>query len=235
MTLDPATDWKRINFPVPRPITITSARTANPPNVSFSVPWSQRGKCSYRMLTMTNGALVRPEAMYLVAKHVDNTGGAGPWKPGDTLTDANEQDPTQQTPTPVTYTIQLAESDDYYWMLAVFNPKIAFNLRDTVSVLLAEDVLTNNATRKTEFDTEDGGGTLSCRRQPTDVTLKTMLGRQYDSKMYDVFFATNRVLLPTVHVISWAEGAATIVADIVRVDQSDRIDVPMRAVVEVRG
>ena len=61
-----------------------------------------------------------------------------------------------------------------------------------------------------------------------------MYGHQADSRMLDIFFAVNYAFQPRKHTISWTEGSDTIVADIVRVDQSDRIDVCQRVMVEVK-
>lgn len=231
MPLDPSTDYRRFTFPTPRAITMVSVRPSNLPNVTTAVSWSQRGKVSYRQQQLTNGALVRPECSYLLSRHAD-TNGNGPWKPGDTLTDAAEVDPTGSGGAGVTYTVQTVESDDYYHFLSCFNPKIAFNLRDLVNIPVATDVLSTTATRTTTFANE--ATSVICRRQPTSTELKTMYGHQADSRMFDIFFAVNYAFQPRKHTISWTEGSDTIVADIVRVDQSDRIDVCQRVMVEVR-
>jgi hypothetical protein len=232
MPLDPSLDWQQFTVPTPRAITITSIRTSNLPSVAYSVTWSQRGKCSYRMTQLTNGAYVRPEATYLVPKHVLAGQGAGPWKPGDTITDANEQDPTQQTATPVTYTIQVADNDDYYWLLAVFNPKIAFNLRDTVDIVLNTGSVSSILTRTTSAS--DVSTSVVCRKQPTSTQMMTLLGRQGNVRMFDVYFASNQTLLPDRHVLRWTESGSPVIADIVSVTDSERIDVCQKVTVEVR-
>jgi len=230
MPLDPATDYLKFTFPTPRAITMVSVRPSNLPNVTTAVSWSQRGGVNYKVRQMCNGAYVDPECSYLLSKHAD-TNGAGPWKPGDTLTDANEQDPTQQTPTPVTYTVLRALADPYYWLLAVINPKICFNLRDTVDVVLKTQSVSTILTRQTT-DSDVATGVV-CRRQPTDVRMAVMMGRQDNDKMYDVFFASNFDLLPDRHVLRWTEGAATIIADVLSVTNAQRIDELMRATVRV--
>lgn len=229
MPLNPATDYTKFTFPTPRAITMVSVR--NTGNVTTSVSWSQRGKVSYRQQQLTNGALVRPECSYLLSRHAD-TNGNGPWKPGDTLTDAAEVDPTGSG-TGVTYTVQTAECDDYYWMLSCFNPKICFNLKDTVDILVATDTLTTIGGRSSTFAT--AYSSVSCRRQPTDNSLKVLHGRQAESRMFDVFFNQNYDLLTKKHVLQWTEGSDTFTADIIAVNESDRIDVCMRAVVEVKS
>jgi hypothetical protein len=140
MALNPLKDWKKFRYP--RPITMVSVRSSNLPSVAFEIPTAFRGVCKYSQPTPNNGAFVRPEATYLIPKDVDNPNGVGPWKPGDLLTDELELDPTsvnnfepnQIDATPTTYTVLVAENDEFYWFLYVFNPTIAYNLRNEMDI-----------------------------------------------------------------------------------------------------
>ena len=235
------TDWTRFRWP--RPITMTSVRTSNLPSITFPVANAFRGKCSYRIMQATNGAYVRPEATYLIPKDPANSGGAGPFKPGDLLTDPLEVDATDSNPhspdlpeqidaVPVTYTVQLVENDEFYYLLAVFNPKITFNLRDTVDIVLNTTAISDILTRQTTASDVSTG--VICRRQPVDIRMNVLSGHQDNDKIYDVFFATNQTLLPDRHVLRWTEGATTIVADIESVTNAGRIDELQRARVVVK-
>lgn len=230
MPLDPATDWKRFSLMPWESISHVSIRPSNLPNVTSTIPYSTWGKITNRQLMQTNGALVRPESSVLIPRHTDNANGNVVAKPGDQVV-RTVTNPTDGSST-ITFTIQTVETDNYYQFWSVFNPAIAFNLRDLVNIPVATDVLSTTATRTTTFANE--ATSVICRRQPTSTELKTFYGHQADSRMFDIFFAVNYAFQPHKHTISWSEGSDTIVADIVRVDQSDRIDVCQRVMVEVR-
>ena len=230
MPLDPALDWKKFTLMPWEAVSHISVRPSNPPNVTSSITYSTWGKVSYRQIQMTNGALVRPESSVLIPLHTDNPNGNVQAKSGDQVV-RTITNPVDGSST-ITFTIMTVDRDNYYQFWSVFNPAIAFNLRDTVDIMLATDVLSTTATRTSTFAASSS--TVVCRRQPTETHLKVLHGRQADSRMFDVFFATNQTLQPKKHVLQWTEGSDTIVADIVSVDQSDRIDVCQRAVVEVR-
>lgn len=222
---------------------MTSVRTSSPPDVTVSVANAFRGKCSYRIMQATNGAYVRPEATYLIPKDPGNSGGCGPWKPGDLLVDALEIDatdsnthspelPEQLDQTPVTYTVQLAENDEFHWLLAVFNPKICHNLRDTVDIVLNTQAISDILTRTTTASDVSTG--VICRRQLVDIRMNVLSGHQDNDKIYDVFFATNQTLLPDRHILRWTEGASTIYGDIISVTNAGRVDELQRARVVVK-
>lgn len=228
--LNPALDWKKFSLMTNRAISITSVRPSNLPNVTVAIPFSQWGKQTNKQLQMTNGAYVRPEQSVLIPRHADNANAAGPFKPGDTITVA-ELNPVDGSAS-VTYVIQTVQMDDYYHFLGVFNPAIVFNLRDLVDIVPLTESVSTILTR----NTADGAVVANqvCRRQPQDLRIATLQGRQGDLRRLDVFFAVAQTLSPKTHILRWTEGASTILADIVSVTNAERIDELQRVTVEVR-
>lgn len=221
-----------MTFPAYKSATLVSIRPSNLPNVTTNLTYTHWGRATYKVLQMCNGAYVKPEQTVLIPiDETDNVGSTGPWQPGDTITVAGK-DPSDPNASTITYTIQVAMRDDYWWLLGVFNPKIAFNLRDTVDIVLNTGSVSSILTRTTS--SSDVSTSVVCRKQPTSVQMMTLLGRQGNVRMFDVYFASNQTLLPDRHVLRWTESGSPVIADIVSVTDSERIDVCQKVTVEVR-
>lgn len=121
MPLDLSDDYRCVDLY--EAVTITSRATA--PTLhseEVEVARAFRRKLSYRELAASAGAAIRMETAIDVpmALTPDYT-----WKPGDTLTDSNDN----------TYNIYIAESDPTtaFWSFVLYNPKIAYDLRHVVN------------------------------------------------------------------------------------------------------
>lgn len=184
-----------------RTVTITSQPGGSPSTVCTK---AIRGKAAFRTLQMFSASVVRPEAMY----SIPYTLASGPWKPGDTLTDANQVDATAQSSPGVTYTVMQADMDEGFWVLHVFNPKISYNLRDTATIQVATDTLTGIGTITRTF--ANLYANESCRIQPADSVWAMQHGRVGDNKTFDIYFANDYDLQPSKHIVVWGSNEADI-------------------------
>lgn len=122
MSLDLSDDYLCVD--IYEAVTLNSRATALGEH-SESTPVSRafRRKLTNRELTASAGAAVRMESAFDVPMKL-TTGYA--WKPGDTLTDADN----------VTYNIYTADKDPTtaFWSFVVYNPKIAYQLQHIIDV-----------------------------------------------------------------------------------------------------
>lgn len=212
-----------------RSVSIVSVKNSgNDPAVTCN--YAVRGKVSFRILQALSAAVVRPECMYSIPMDV----APGPWKPGDTLTDANQIDATSQTSPGVTYVVQLTEMDEGFWLLYCFNPKISFNLKDTCTIKVATDG-GPNAIGMNPRTFADLYTSVPCRVQPTSSVWSMSHGRVGDLKTFDVYIASDYDLHPSKHIVTWTSGATTYEADVVNVQSRESVADLMAVTVELRA
>lgn len=191
-----------------RTVTITSTGTGTPIAPVTCTKAVRGNPMRFKTLQLISASMVRPECMYSVPIAL----AAGPWKPGDTLTDANQVDATSSSSPGVTYTVYSAEMDEGFWILYCFNPKISFYLKDTCTIKVATDTL--NALGDIERTFADLYTSVACRIQPSDSNWAMQHGRVGDLMVYDVYMVENYNLQPSKHIITWTVGADTFEADI---------------------
>lgn len=122
MPLDLSDDYKTVDLY--EPVTLVSRATApGTHNEQISVARAFRRGLTTRELQASAGAAVRMETVFDVPETLVE---GYTWKPGDTLTDEDENQ----------YNIYNAVKDPgmAFWAFTVYNPKIAYDLRHTIDV-----------------------------------------------------------------------------------------------------
>lgn len=211
-----------------RSVAITSVKTASSNDPQVICTRAIRGAVSFKMLNMVSAAAVRPECIYSVPYAL----APGPWKPGDLLLDSAQVDATGQSPPGVTYKIMLAMVDEGFWVLMCYNPRISYNLRDNINILVTTEGITSLGTR-TETTSVLYTNEV-CRIQPTSTNWSVAHGRIGDKKTFDVFLQAQYDLQPSKHLVTWTDSAGTYLADIINVTKRNDIDDLMTLTVEVR-
>jgi hypothetical protein len=215
-----------------RTVSLTSVRIGAGGNRQPVTVRAARGKPTWRVLQQTNGGLVSVAATYSVRK----LQAPGPWKPGDLLSDYDQEDATEQDKEGITYRVLTAEVDEGFWLLSVFDPKISWELRDTCTILAITEARTNARTRTTSNAAVPAWTNLPCRIQPVSTEFQTLHGKVGDRRMFQVFLDADLSISPTTHLVQWTDPdtAATVTGDIRGVTMRGRIDEPMRLTVELR-
>lgn len=212
--------------------TIDIVRTTRTTPISTTnVTKAIRGKVGWRIINMLSSAMVIPECVYSVPVDL----AAGPFKPGDTITDSAQVDGTIASSPGVSYIIQHVELDEGFWMLYCFNPKLSYNLYDTVQIYTYGQTITDLGTRYV------GSGDVSvfhanepARIQPSSSQWAIQHGRVGDKKLFDVFIANDYDIKPSRHLLSWVSGSNSVYADVVDVLQREKVDTLMQIVCEQR-
>lgn len=211
-----------------RTVTLTPQTSAG---AGTPVPCTKaiRGKVGFRTLQSFSASVVKPECSYSIPYAL----APGPWKPGDTLTDANQPDGTAQASPGVTYTILSAEQDEGFWMLYCINPKISYGFKDTGKIQVATDNLTGIGTNARTF-ADTAYTNIACRIQPTESAWSMQHGRVGDKKVFDVYIAADYDLNPSKHIWVWTSGGNTYEADILAIRNRQNIADLMVLTVELR-
>ena len=228
MTVNPLTSYLLFNILGEwRTVSIISVRNSgNLPAVSCTK--AIRGKVPFKVLMRLSAAMVDPGAMYSIPIDL----APGPWKPGDTLTDATQVDATSQTTPGVTYTILQADMDEAFWLLHCINPKLSYHLQDTGSIYEGTRSITGIGT--TTVSTAALYANIACRIQPSVSSWAMQHNRVGDNKTFDVFIAADYDLQPSKHMFVWTSGANTYEADIVDVTSRESIVDLMKLTVTLR-
>lgn len=221
MPLDLSDDYRCVDLY--EAVTITSRATA--PTLhseEVEVARAFRRKLSYRELAASAGAAIRMETAIDVPMAL--TPGYT-WKPGDTLTDANDN----------TYNIYIAESDPTtaFWSFVLYNPKIAYDLRHVVDVYeLEADKDSANAATFTHENLKYEQ--IVCRVQWTSGGPGVNAGQSGEVENAIIYLG-ERLRLTNNSVIRWADPDYQIVREfeVVNWSNPDRLDMLMQ--VEVKA
>ena len=208
--LDHSQDYKANDWP--EAVTLASSPAFT---TTQSVAKAFRGPLTNREYKSTEGAYVRMEAVFdvpmtLLDSYVP--------KPGDKLTDSAS----------TVYRIYTADKDQTtaYYRLIVFNPTIAFSLRDSINIKETTETKDDGGFRIANFTTVSGGSDLSCRVQPEESDIQTVADRINTNKRFTIYLLDNFTfdLLPSKMVVEMPAAYGNAIADIERYADAKRVD-----------
>lgn len=222
MAIDLSDDYKTVDLY--EPVTLVSRSTAPATHdEEREVTHAFRGALTYRELAATSGAAVRMEAAFDIPKKLIND---YVWKPGDTLTDQNDN----------LYNIFNAQVDPgtAFWRFIVYNPKIAYDLRHTIDVYdytMAKDASGAAYKDGEHLLYED----ISCRVQWQTVRPGKFADRTGEDREA-IIYSSQRLYLTHNSVIEWADPDTNEVCvfDVESWSMTDRLDELMQIAVRLK-
>lgn len=222
MPLDLSDDYLCVDLY--EPVTITSRATAVGSHIeSIEVARAFRRKLSYRELAASAGAAIRMETAIDVPMAL--TPGYT-WKPGDTLTDSEEN----------TYNIYIAESDPTtaFWSFVLYNPKIAYDLRHLVTWYDHEKIKDASGASYSE-GTHLLYSDISSRVQWTTTTPSSYADRTGEDRRATIY-SSQRLYLKHDSYAQWTEPETDInyIFDIENWTMTERLDELMQINVVAR-
>jgi hypothetical protein len=222
MPLDLSEDYLAVDLY--EPITLVSVATApGTHSEERSVSRAFRRGLTTKEMQASSGAYVRMDTAFDVPMKL--TQGYN-WKPGDTLTDGEEN----------SFVIYTATKDPTtaFWSLVVYDPKIAYDLRHEIDVY--EKQFNKDASSAPISDAETLlYSDVSCRVQWQVERGSTFSDRSGESKEATIY-SSQRLYLNHNCVINWTDPDTSInyIFDVKEWKTADRLDELMAIRVEAR-